>query len=871
MRIIPKKSKITSTIWKTFSFLDIIIAFILFVIAAIIFMSNLSGKFYVLIIYIIFSIVIFFQNEGLRAYQEIGQVFKYISLPHKFSSEQKAKGKNINRLIPYTRFEEDGTICYGTYYGKVLSINSIEYRLLNEFMQNTKVGALAQLMNSLSIDQSMQIIKIDRPINFDTFAHRLFNRIRTEEEQIKKDILKSRLNQIDEINNVEKQYRPYFYFVFYDPSKENLLATINTAKGILTNVNLDSTELTLKETALFLKYCYTRNFDERDIDNFEQKDYLEYIKPQNITFTSTGYTIDNVSAFIYAISDYPTTVTNAWGAALFNIDNTKVVLNVRPIEKEKAIKRIDKVVTELGTRDNVNKASEVVSQETHLETMGALLQSLQNENEAMFDCTLTVTGFNNNAGEKSLFRKQVRQKITSSGFRIHSLRCRQIDGFISSNVTRRSNLKVFERGINSESLAAVFPFVFTSILEEDGITLGYNDYPIILDPWKRSEKYVNSNMMIIGKSGGGKSYFTKLLLSNLYSENSKIFILDPENEYSTLAKNVNGTFVDVGNATTGRLNPFHIYQILTDDGKPAPEDITFFAHLRFLESFFQVTLPGIHSDTMELLNNLIVKVYERKNINSNTDCLTFGPDKFPIFDDLMAIIRDQLGKEKNPMAKENLQRAESYISKFSAGGRNSNLWNGPSSLTSDESFTVFNFQSLLAGKNNVIANGQMLLVMKFLEQQIINIREQNKSGSEIHPVVVLDEGYTFVDPKHPVALDFAYSCCKRIRKYSGTMIFITQNLNDLQGNQEILNKTTAIINNSQYSFIFPLAPADVLDLVDLYRGAGEINETEQNEISNNGRGRVFVVSAPNERTCFNVVASDFVENLFTNEISKKAS
>ena len=61
----------------------------------------------------------------------------------------------------------------------------------------------------------------------------------------------------------------------------------------------------------------------------------------------------------------------------------------------------------------------------------------------------------------------------------------------------------------------------------------------------------------------------------IYSGNSRIFILDPENEYQTLAKNVDGLFIDIGNATQGRINPLQIYPVLTDEGEIAEPDVVF--------------------------------------------------------------------------------------------------------------------------------------------------------------------------------------------------------------------------------------------------------------------------------------------------------
>ena len=84
-----------------------------------------------------------------------------------------------------------------------------------------------------------------------------------------------------------------------------------------------------------------------------------------------------------------------------------------------------------------------------------------------------------------------------------------------------------------------------------GIRLGSADgVPVFIDFFKRNEQRVNSNMVIVGKSGSGKSYATKSLLTNLASEDAKIFILDPENEYSELAHTLHGKVINVGIRST---------------------------------------------------------------------------------------------------------------------------------------------------------------------------------------------------------------------------------------------------------------------------------------------------------------------------------
>ena len=877
IREIPKKSKSKLIVWGKLTVTDVSLLFLFGIIGVLIILSNLPYKWFVELGYIGFVVMLFQGDDDVKIYEILQDVIRYLLGNKKYGTAAKknTRKNNVDLLMPQTGITEDGIIEYdGLYYAGVLSVSSIEFRLLDEYSQDNKVEQFATILNRLSSEQQAQIVKIDRPINFDKIGDHVFSKIQEcKDDNVRKVLLQSRLAQIDALNNIEKQYRPYYYLVLFDDNKESLQNTLDTTKSSLWQMGLPSEQLNQKEVAIFLKYCYIRSFDEREIDKLSPDEYLNWVKPKSVEFNSFGAKVDGVEAVTMAVSDYPLNVDNAWGSQLFNIDNTKVVLTIKPTNKEKAIKRIDRVCTEIEARDNIVKTSEIISDVTHVGTMQSLLMNMQNGNENLFDCTLSITGFNYENKKQATFRKDLRSEIAKGGFRTTYLGFRQIDGMISSSITRRNRLSRYERGINSKPLAAVFPFVFTSIIDEKGLPLGHWNYPVFLDPWKRDYNHTNSNMTIYGKSGGGKSYFTKTLMSHLYSDNCKLYVLDPENEYDVMVKNYGGNMVDVGSATTGRLNPFHIYGILTDTGEAAPTDVVFTNHLRFLESFFQVAIPDLKKDSLEILNNFVLETYNDKGINSDTDCSGFKPEQFPIFDDLMKVIDKHLDEEsQNPIQRHNLELLKTYMSKFAGDGRNAKLWNGPSTLTSDSDFEVFNFQSLLEGKNSVVANSQMLLVMRYLEQQIIKIREMNRDIPEdkwLHPCIIIDEGYNFIDPKYPVALDFVYMWYKRIRKYGGMICFITQNLGDIFGNQEIISKTTAIVNNSQYSFVFPLAPADLEILTDLYKNAGEINPAERAEIANGQRGHCFLISGARERTSFQVVANDTVSDLFTNVHTKE--
>ena len=106
----------------------------------------------------------------------------------------------------------------------------------------------------------------------------------------------------------------------------------------------------------------------------------------------------------------------------------------------------------------------------------------------------------------------------------------------------------------------------------------------------------------------------------------------------------------------------------------------------------------------------------------------------------------------------------------------------------------------------------MLLVLKWLENEVIkNWDYKTLNGIDKKIVVAIDEAHLFIDEKYPIALDFMYQLAKRIRKYNGMLIIITQNVRDFAGTPEIARKSSAIINVSWYSLIFSLPPNDMTE------------------------------------------------------------
>ena len=682
--------------------------------------------------------------------------------------------------------------------------------------------------------------------------------------------------------------------MLFDADRKNLEDTLISIRNDLGGGQYAiSSEILLEHDLIsFLKSNYASKYAEKEIEMLSPSQINNWVMPKQVKFKVGRVEIDKRNFKQFVISDYPLEVGNGWAYPIFNQPRSRVVMNIMPVDKDKGAKVIDRAVMEKESKlDRTFRSSEVIEKEADIESLNNLLRDIKTNNEQLFDISIHMQVPEEN-------RKEVRNVLKQYGFKYSDLFGRQVDAFISSSVNRRDNLKAFFRAMPSITVASSFPMVDSILQDPTGFCIGRSTasgYPAFVDFFTRdrSKGKINSNVMVIGKSGSGKSYATKMILTNLAADRTKMFILDPEHEYEVMTRNLGGKVIDVGTNTSGIINPFHIMASLEDlDAVNTDEDLddtniddvvkksankTFFTHLQFLEQFFRAILEGISSDAFETLNSLVVELYNLKGINEKTNIAKLKAKDYPTFDDLYALIKKKLKTEKDAFYRNNLLILEVYIQKFATGGRNSDLWNGPTSVLTDENLITFNFQTLFASKNNKLANAQMLLVFKYLNNEIINNKRFNetyyeRTGIDIkrQVVVAVDEAHMFIDPDSPVALNFMAEMAKRIRKYQGMEIVITQNIKDFLGTPEIQRRSAAIINACQYSMILQLAPNDMGDLLELYKSAGGINQREQEGIVTAQQGRVFFISGPMDRQFVDIYAMPNVIEIMGEGKSRKA-
>lgn len=927
MWLIPGKTKIKIEIFKGVGIPDIILGIVGLALLMPILVSSFSHRFVVALVVVCIFVLLLARVDGVPNYLFFLHLFRFLGMDKYFAkenlnknieedtketvnkeaeidvdtSEEKTKkakktkpvtGKDIKKITAFTDIAENKIDYNGEYFGTVIEISPIEFRFFSKSRRVASIQrGLGRILRSVSPNYSANIVKIDRPIHYDDYYDieeqkvdallDVYEKGQMREDELKSrvDVIQQRLESLEHLMYEKEVVVPHYYFVLYDSDKMQLENQTRRALEQLDQAELPVRRLNDKELAIFLKYSNNLDVNEEEIDALPREEYANWAMPDSVNFKVRTTEVNGVISHTFRIDNYPLLVGDAWLSTVMSMPSTKVVIKAKPMDMSKAIRGIDRSLAELKAQYRAtNVDSKRYEIQEHVQSLSQLLSMVQGENESLLVVSVYVTAYDMvmtqdapflETPEKtryprySNFKKMIRTLYRENNLKLVNNDFNQIYAYIGSQISGYDPYESEGRAIPSNTISAGYPWIFSHVSDEGGIQLGTQDgVPVFIDFFRRDSERINSNMVIIGKSGSGKSFATKSLLANLAADESKIFILDPENEYSELSHNLGGKMINVGNAKYGRLNPFHIMTAIDDEDGGSISG-SYATHLQFLEEFFKQIIPDCDKDAMEYLNSIVDRMYMDKGITEETDLSKLSAEDFPIFDDLYDAILEEFQQTDNEYIRSMLRSLVNYISKFSTGGRNANIWNGPSTVTTDENFSVFNFQSLLSNRNAIIANGQMLLVLKYIDNEIIKNRDYNiRNNMNRKVIVVIDEAHVFIDEKFPIALDFMFQLAKRIRKYNGMQIVITQNIKDFVGTEELSRKSAAIINACQYSFIFPLAPNDMDDLCKLYEKAGGINEREQEGIVQASRGQAFTVLSSSARSSFMVTVPAQIRKMF---------
>ena len=176
------------------------------------------------------------------------------------------------------------------------------------------------------------------------------------------------------------------------------------------------------------------------------------------------------------------------------------------------------------------------------------------------------------------------------------------------------------RNILTDGMLATYPFISSSVFDENGIIFGiniYNDSLIMIDKFSK-EKYKNANMCIFGTSGAGKSFFTKLMILRYRMIGIEQYVIDPEREYINICNNLDGLLIKIGPSSKSFINVLDIMEESIEEEKGYLQ-----TKLGRLKGFFKLVMGEMNEEEWANIEDKLIKTYKDKGITFDDTTLYF--------------------------------------------------------------------------------------------------------------------------------------------------------------------------------------------------------------------------------------------------------
>jgi type IV secretory pathway VirB4 component len=513
---------------------------------------------------------------------------------------------------------------------------------------------------------------------------------------------------------------------------------------------------------------------------------------------------------------YPRYVSPNWLYSLITFDHPLYIsMFIYPTETKGVLDDLKRKIAEMeATIENDIKAGKVVDPtvQVALDDALALQAELAKGAERFFQFGFYITIPADSLEELNHLSKEVISTLSSLLIIAKQATLEMEEGFKSTLPMFYDKLMVW-RNMDTTSLATTFPFATASLTRNEGILYGINQHDgslIVFDRFTLE----NANSVILGKSGGGKSFLVKLESLRLLTMGVDIIIVDPENEYKKLAEAVGGEFIEFSLSSPYKINPFDLPK---EDAEP--DELS--NKILDLHSLMRVIMGDLTPAQDALLDKALVLTYQQKGIIQ--DPQTFNQEP-PLLEDLYKTL---LGMETNE-AKELAVRLEKFVSGSAAG-----IFNQQSNFNIKNPFTVFGIRDLEENLRPVA----MYIVLDYIWNRV---RKEKKKR-----ILVVDEAWYLIKQKDSGS--YLYSFAKRARKYLLGLTTITQDVEDFLSTEE----GKAIITNSSLQIILKQSTAAVEKIAEVFF----LTSGEKHFLLSAGIGSGLFFAGQNH-VGFQVIASD---------------
>ncbi|MGE4133295.1 MAG: ATP-binding protein [Bdellovibrionales bacterium] len=291
-----------------------------------------------------------------------------------------------------------------------------------------------------------------------------------------------------------------------------------------------------------------------------------------------------------------------------------------------------------------------------------------------------------------------------------------------------------------------------------GNLIGFNPFSTTL---------TNSNQIVSGGSGSGKSFLTNLLLMQMLNENPKVFVVDIGGSYKKICDNFSGQYIPLGVESTFSINPFDLAE-----GDSVPSN----SKIKFLVSLIEIMTKEEGESRLGRL--------ERAEIESAIQ-KTYDTVKAPVLSDL----RENLLRHTDPEIK----RIGKILSPWCGNSPYGRFLDQKTSIQLSRKIVCFDLKGLESLPD--LQAAALFIITDFVWREVQVDRTQMK-------FLIFDECWKLLE--NDSGATFIAEVFRTFRKYMASAIAISQNIDDF-AQSKVAN---AILPNASIKWILKQKGAD---------------------------------------------------------------
>ena len=383
---------------------------------------------------------------------------------------------------------------------------------------------------------------------------------------------------------------------------------------------------------------------------------------------------------------------------------------------------------------------------------------------------------------------------------------------------------------NTEAASSMFPFDDAEILtinpRSDVEGVNKDTGSLIAIDYLDRKNTLNQNMVVIGTSGVGKTTYMVQKILRYFARGVKVFIIDPENEYTNIVEHLGGTVVHLSSNSSTKINPLEVFSEQVMDEGPVDLDMVLKDKIQRLLGFFQVLKQDITQVEKAILDAVLREVYRDAGILKYTSFLEIPSTAYPILSDVYEAIAALKARDADRYAR--IEDFHYILESYVNGSKT--IFNGHTNINLQSDLLSFDLMPL---QNEAEVQGAAYLnKFSYLWDNITENTSEN--------VKLFVDEFHFLT-QNPDAASFFYQAYKRFRKYNAGAIAGTQQIQDVLDGKMAngQNVGEAVIGNSYTKVFFGLDNKGVDDITEKLRMT--FSEKEKKLLERRKQGEALII------------------------------